>query len=259
MIAGVALLFVCTIIFTAAVAEGGRQAFATLVSSHTADVTSDFYFLSARLLISKLKDKDVIVIVVPETNQAKKEILRNDGAIIHEVSGALRAAYTPKGLSVKEQYIDQFVKIALWNLTQYDQILYLDSDLWVRTPNINDLFHITSGIEFSATYDSGLDDLKFNAGLFMLTPSEKRYRHMVSLLNSSRSWFGGTADQDFLNWYFGKSYFGLDKSWNLQHVVRQNDEQIRTAKIIHCKFWIELRPDNHLYKEWFSELIHFKL
>jgi len=90
-------------------------------------------------------------------------------------------------------------KIHIWRLTQYDKVIYLDSDTLLMRP-LSPLFQLSS--PFSACADIGWPDC-FNSGLMVITPSDETFDKIFQHFLSQGSWDGG--DQGLLNDYFAES------------------------------------------------------
>ncbi|PLW29250.1 hypothetical protein PCANC_15748 [Puccinia coronata f. sp. avenae] len=89
-------------------------------------------------------------------------------------------------------------KIHIWRLTQYEKVIYLDSDtLLLRA--ISHLFQLAS--PFSACPDIGWPDC-FNSGLMVISPNEQTFEKLFKHFLSQGSWDG--ADQGLLNDYFAE-------------------------------------------------------
>jgi Glycosyl transferase family 8 len=165
----------------------------------------------------------------------------------------------PTAYTGSSQYRDQWVKLWLWNMTNYDLVMYIDADHYVRK-KMQPLFDICKGHVFSATIDStgdsnhdrnlGISDLYFNAGLFVLKPSIYHFNRMIHRLGQSNVWHSWAAEQGFFNWYWGKSYNILDSKWNVMHAGIKSDEYLREASCIHTKIYDEFPSTHWLYKEY---------
>lgn len=94
-----------------------------------------------------------------------------------------------------------FTKLNAWKLTDYDKILYLDSDMLI-TENIEHLFNIWDKLgvnDIIASSDSGWPDI-FNSGLFLIKPSLDMFDKLLDFYRHHDSFDG--ADQGILNEYF---------------------------------------------------------
>lgn len=98
------------------------------------------------------------------------------------------------------------LKIELWSLAQYDQILYLDAD---TLPLSKDLLFLFEELEdqtanqIAAVPDVGWPDM-FNSGVMMLVPDSKIYTQLHRWAIAKSSVDG--ADQGLLNQFFNVRY-----------------------------------------------------
>ncbi|KAL8840107.1 MAG: hypothetical protein Q9170_001454 [Blastenia crenularia] len=100
-----------------------------------------------------------------------------------------------------------FTKIALWEQTKFQKIVYLDADMVaLRAPD--ELFD--QGPSFAAVPDIGWPDC-FNSGLLVLTPNMGDYYGLLALAHSGVSFDG--ADQGLLNIHF-KEWQRLSFTYN---------------------------------------------
>ncbi|KAK5136359.1 hypothetical protein LTR08_003485 [Meristemomyces frigidus] len=89
-----------------------------------------------------------------------------------------------------------FTKIALWRLTQFRRVVYIDSDVVaLRAPD--ELFALPDA--FAAAPDVGWPDA-FNTGVMLLTPDLGEYDSLCTMAAAGDSFDG--ADQGLLNQYF---------------------------------------------------------
>ncbi|AET39968.1 glycosyltransferase family 8 protein Ecym_5197 [Eremothecium cymbalariae DBVPG len=98
-----------------------------------------------------------------------------------------------------------FHKLQLWKLTQFEKVLYLDSDVYpLRTSFYEAIYHVTGQTETQllAAPDCGWPDL-FNSGVMVLVPSMKKYEELLQHLDTALSIDG--ADQGLLNLFFNES------------------------------------------------------
>jgi glycogenin glucosyltransferase len=94
----------------------------------------------------------------------------------------------------------ELTKLHIWNLLQFEKVVYLDADTLV-IENIGELFEIQSS--FAASPDIFPPD-KFNAGLLVIQPNASVFHEMISLVGVLSSHDGG--DTGFLNSYFSNWY-----------------------------------------------------
>jgi len=100
-----------------------------------------------------------------------------------------------------ERWGHMATKLRLWQLTQYSRVMYLDADT-VLTGPVSELFSTVTGFGAEAPrYHS-----HFNAGVLLLTPSERVFGELLALgAQKHESLFGNTIDcteQGLLNTYF---------------------------------------------------------
>lgn len=94
-----------------------------------------------------------------------------------------------------------FDKLYMWTLTQFDKIVYLDSDMQVIA-NIDSLFdspHM-SAVRADAFNEPGLD--KLNSGLMVIVPNIEEFDGMCALLKSNTIQLKRMGDQDVIRAYY---------------------------------------------------------
>ncbi|CDO96156.1 unnamed protein product [Kluyveromyces dobzhanskii CBS 2104] len=95
-----------------------------------------------------------------------------------------------------------FLKLHLWELTQYDKVLYLDSDVLPLDSDIFKIFdHVSSQTsdQIAAVPDCGWPDL-FNSGVMVIKPNKEKYKELHDMATKELSIDG--ADQGILNQFF---------------------------------------------------------
>jgi hypothetical protein len=188
-----------------------RQAFATLV-------TNDEYGLGALALARSLRwtktEAQLVVLATPE-GQHLDELEREGCRIVPvrqpEVSDAFRERHSREALHRAAPFnkgnkpafhdpVDNFCKLELWKLEEYDKIVFLDADAIVVKP-IDVLFKFP---EFSGApnlYEELADFHRLNSGVFVAEPSRATYESLVSALDQPGVFWRRT-DQTFLETYF---------------------------------------------------------
>lgn len=94
------------------------------------------------------------------------------------------------------------IKLQLWNLTEYEKILYLDSDILLLFQEIFKIFEIVKSLsinEIAAVPDCGWPDM-FNSGVMLIIPDIETYNNLTKFALEETSIDG--ADQGILNQYF---------------------------------------------------------
>ncbi|CAF1341287.1 unnamed protein product [Rotaria sp. Silwood1] len=138
-----------------------------------------------------------------------------------------------------KKYIDQFTKLILWNMTQFDSIVYLDCDTVV----LNDVSHLhelvmepwRTGFEFAAATDDwrGTYINKFNAGVFVLHPSQPVFNELIRTYTIPGNYHPHYAEQEFLNQFFRLRYLQLPTTYNMNMAIYSRNQYL----------WETLKPD----------------
>ncbi|KAI5952457.1 GLG2 [Candida jiufengensis] len=160
--------------------------------------------LGKKLKNLKTKHKLIILLdtssIEPEFKQLIEEIYDEiipiNDQIIKSPLAKLKQELNRQELSVT------FSKLLLWNLIDYDDIVYLDSDI-LPLKNFDEIFENfeISADEIAASPDSGWPDI-FNSGLFKLKPNKQTFDKLIEFASKgSDSTFDG-ADQGLLNEFF---------------------------------------------------------
>jgi alpha-N-acetylglucosamine transferase len=136
---------------------------------------------------------------------------RHARARLHEAApfskGEKPAFHTP---------LDNFAKLRLWQLTDYDKIVFIDADAIVLR-NIDKLFEYP---EFSAApnvYESLADFHRLNSGVFVAKPTEATFATMLAQLDRPDAFWRRT-DQTFLESFF-PDWQGLPVFFNMLQYV----------------------------------------
>lgn len=111
-----------------------KRAYAMLLSTNTSMNFKDVYFTSIRVVIYKLLhdpqtrtgiNTDLIIIVTDNVAKTTIDRLREDGAIVRHVQDIKVKWARPNS----SRWVDQFTKLRLWEMIEWDSIMYLDSDM----------------------------------------------------------------------------------------------------------------------------------
>lgn len=165
------------------------------------------FLLGARVLGQSLKEtgtkKDIIALCTETVSDATKEVLKKDGWTIQSVAN-IHSPY--EGLSKRGDYFSGiFSKLHIWNMTEYDRVTYLDSDVLVVS-NIDHMFDCGT---FCAAFRHS--DL-FNAGIIVVEPNNTVFKDMLEKIGSLPSYDDG--DQGFLNVYFKNLVYAPFFNWS---------------------------------------------
>lgn len=99
-----------------------------------------------------------------------------------------------EGMEAYERFKDQFTKLHLWNMVQYDWVMYVDSDILVLRsflPCIADVLTSSSGqknrINIAAVSEQGVWEKFFNMGMFIIQPSVQEFASLLCKLHGTTS------------------------------------------------------------------------
>ena len=224
-------------------------------------VTNADYALGGLALARSLKAaRSEWPLVVLATAEAPTDALRAEGCQIHRVAQPplpddFRVRHERAALHRRDPYtkgdkpafhdpLDNFCKLALWRLTQFKRVVFLDADALV-IQNIDRLFGYP---EFSAApnlYDSLSDMHRLNSGVFVAEPSTATYDDMLGRLTVPEVFWRRT-DQTFLESYF-PDWHGLPYTYNaLQYVYFKFPELWHwpSIKVVHYQFEKPWQPDH---------------
>lgn len=112
--------------------------------------------------------------------------------------------------------LDNFCKLRLWQLTEYQACVFIDADALVLR-NIDKLFGYP---EFSAApnvYETLRDFHRMNSGVFVAQPSDETFAAMLKVLDQPGAFWRRT-DQTFLETFF-PDWHGLPVTMNMLQYV----------------------------------------
>ncbi|KAL9241454.1 hypothetical protein vseg_015566 [Gypsophila vaccaria] len=163
-----------------------REAYATILHSAHVYVCGAIAAAQSIRMVGSTRD---LVILVDETISAyHRSGLEAAGWKIRTI----QRIRNPK--AEKDAYNEwNYSKFRLWQLTDYDKIIFIDADLLILR-NIDFLFRMP---EISAT---GNDATLFNSGVMLIEPSNCTFNLLMEHINEIESYNGG--DQGYLNEIF---------------------------------------------------------
>lgn len=132
-----------------------------------------------------------------------------------------------------------YSKLLLWNLINYDSIVYLDSDV-LPMINFDDIFenYPIESNQIAASPDSGWPDI-FNSGVFKLKPNKEIFNKLIDFTKDSNNSFDG-ADQGLLNEFFNLNWIRLPYLYNVTPNYRHDYQYLpafnrffKDIKILH--------------------------
>jgi alpha-N-acetylglucosamine transferase len=140
--------------------------------------------------------------------------------------------------------LDNFAKLRLWQMTEYDTVVFIDADALVIR-NIDRLFGYP---EFSAApnvYERLADFHRMNSGVFVAKPSEKTFEAMMARLDQPDVFWRRT-DQTFLQDFF-PDWHGLPVTLNMLQYVWFNLPELwnwRSIGVVHYQYEKPWQADN---------------
>jgi alpha-N-acetylglucosamine transferase len=235
----------------------GRNAYVTLV-------TNADYAGGALALVRSLKlsgtDADIVVLHTGAVSQAGLSPIADLGARLvpagllptsddfneRHARGRLHAD-APFSKGRKPGFhtpLDNFVKLRLWELDDYDSCIFIDADALVLA-NIDRLFAYP---EFSAApnvYESLADFHRLNSGVFVAKPSRKTFAAMLERLDRPGVFWRRT-DQTFLQDFF-PDWHGLPVFCNMLQYVWFNLPDLwdwPSIRVLHYQYEKPWETDN---------------
>ncbi|PYE33560.1 alpha-N-acetylglucosamine transferase [Rhizobium sp. PP-F2F-G38] len=208
---------------------GGKHAFVTLV-------TNADYAMGAKALCRSIRRTgtaaDIVVLHTPAVAIDALAPLSEFGVRLVEtdllpLSDAFNERHVRRNVHATAPFtkgrkpafhspLDNFCKLRLWQLTDYERCIFIDADALVLK-NIDKLFAYP---EFSAApnvYESLADFHRLNSGVFVAKPSEETFRAMLQRLDAPDAFWPRT-DQSFLQAFF-PDWHGLPLTMNMLQYV----------------------------------------
>ena len=252
-------------------------------------LTQPNYLVGVRVLrasLEKVGSADPLVVMVTEgIDAASRQAVRDDGCLVREVE-PLRPGSTRPDHYANARFAEVWTKLAAWQLTEYERVVFLDADMLV-TQNMDELFSLPlpSGAIAAchacrcnpnriASYPAdwipenchythfgdivrgeSVVDNYLNGGFLVLEPDREVFEDMADKLaavdDMSRYPF---AEQDFLNDYYRDRWVPLPYIYNalktlpFQHPSLWDTADVKNIHYIIDKPWEQpLHPDDRYY------------
>ena len=222
-------------------------------------VTNTDFATGARALGFSLQAVDSqwprIAMVTPGANEGDLDLLRESGWQILPtthlpVSEEFRARHTREVQHAKSPFtkgekpgfhdpLNNFCKLRLWQLTDFERVVFLDADSLVLR-NIDRLFGYP---EFSGApnlYETLADMHRLNSGVFVAQPSQQTFDSMLTALDQPGAYWPRT-DQTFLESYF-PDWHGLPYTFNALQYLYFNLPQLWCWDAIHVVHYQYEKP-----------------
>jgi len=206
-----------------------KNAFVTLVTN------ADYVMGATALVHSLRRTKTVAEIVILHTGAVATEALgylQSLGCRIVAVehlplSDAFNQRHARKNLHGAAPFtkgrkpdfhtpLDNFCKLRLWQLTEYDTVVFLDADIIVLK-TIDKLFGYPEFCAAPNVYERLADFHRLNSGVFVAKPSTETFERMLVALDQPDAFWRRT-DQTFLESFF-PDWHGLPVTMNMLQYV----------------------------------------
>ena len=176
-----------------------RTRFAYVGMHYEGTPRDDEYLLGLRTLIFSLQSsgtqQDIVVLLSDNVRQSTRQQLQAANVILHTVPNLpnpFKASDSPsRRRTYKPRFEFTFNKLYLWSLTQYERVVYLDSDNVVLS-NADELFLCG---KFCVVF---MNPLLFHTGLMVIAPDTDTFTQLQRRLFSDDSYSHDGADQGFL-------------------------------------------------------------
>ncbi|XAR62441.1 Glucuronosyltransferase [Bertholletia excelsa] len=237
-----------------------REAYATIL--HSAHVYVCGAIAAAQSIRMAGSTRDLVILVDETISEYHRGGLEAAGWKIHTI----QRIRNPK--AERDAYNEwNYSKFRLWQLTDYDKIIFIDADLLILR-NIDFLFEMP---EISAT---GNNATLFNSGVMVVEPSNCTFQLLMDHINEIESYNGG--DQGYLNEIF-TWWHRIPKHMNfLKHFWEGDEEEKKQMKvrlfgadppILYVLHYLGLKPwlcfrdydcnwNNNILHEFASDVAH---
>lgn len=135
--------------------------------------------------------------------------------------------------------LDNFAKLRLWQMEQYDSVVFLDADTLV-VRNIDRLFAYPEFCAAPNVYESLADFHRLNSGVFTARPSRATFVAMMARLDVADAFWRRT-DQTFLEAFF-PDWHGLPVTYNMLQYVWFNIPDLWDWKSVHVVHYQYEKP-----------------
>ncbi|BFI32676.1 xylan alpha-glucuronosyltransferase [Marchantia polymorpha subsp. ruderalis] len=163
-----------------------REAYATILHS------DGLYVCGAIVIAQSIKltgsQRDLVALVDASITAQQRQGLQDAGWKLQDIERIRNPKSEPQKYNAWN-----YSKFRLWQLVQYDKIIFIDADLLVLR-NLDSLFDLP---ELSST---GNDKYLFNSGVMVIEPSNCTFNLLMDQIPEVESYNGG--DQGFLNEIF---------------------------------------------------------
>ncbi len=229
-----------------------KRAYVTLTSN-------DLFVPGAVAVVKSLKmtktQYPIYCMVSEEVSDNSRVSLAAAGCIVIEVPKIHSTTSGEEGdrFEIGKNWLT-FTKLNVFNLTQFDKIVYIDADC-VVLQNIDDMFEFNAPCGYLLAHTGELE-----AGVLVIEPTKKVFDDLL-LYKDKENWVN--HDQTLLDWYFRKhtkDFYPLANEYHFCHKLYHNHDPhlIRKGKVKIIEFngykpWIPDRwkaGEDFYYKIW---------
>jgi glycogenin glucosyltransferase len=186
-------------------------------------VSTDEYLIGALALNESLKKVGstypLTVMLSLNVDEKFERVLRNYDLNYVRLTSAIEVVNSNKDAEYVH-WSNTFDKLFVFELTQFDKIVFLDSDMMVVN-NIDHLFHKKNA---SAVVSDRIHDqfcCELNSGLLVIEPVNGILNRMSELIQVASSKLKNFGDQDIIRLYFGdwkeQKDLELDPGYNIYY------------------------------------------
>lgn len=213
-------------------------------------VTNAPYVVGARALIRSIRasgtEADCVVMHTPAIGPRDRAVLAAEGARLICIdllptSHRFNAAHAREAVHAAAPFLkgakppfhtplDNFAKLRLWQLIEYDRVVFVDADA-ILLRNCDRLFDYPEFAAAPNVYEGLADFHRLNSGVFVARPSLDTYGRMLAHLDQPGRFWRRT-DQTFLQDFF-PDWHGLPVFYNMLQYVWLNMPALWDWQAIH--------------------------
>jgi alpha-N-acetylglucosamine transferase len=144
-----------------------------------------------------------------------------------------------------ERFRDQFTKLRLWEMTEFESCIYLDLDCLV-VGNIDHMFRVHNSFDFNKHKIGVSRDImggqwldSFNMGVFVVKPNQTELERLIKLKNDENFKFDTPmSEQGFLNEAYKNQWYEIGFEYNANLAAYSQtrkywDERAKNISVIH--------------------------
>lgn len=225
-----------------------KNAYVTVLS--TENYLKGVIGLFESLKLTNPKYNNYVVVVNEKINNETISILESYGYLVIK----RKSIFIPETVLSKNNKLNMtrwnytFDKFNIFELTEFDKIIYLDSDMYIAR-NIDELFECKdmSCVAAGQSMKGNEDWINLNSGLMVIEPKKELIREFIKILQEAN--FGkNIGDQDVLEEYFSwhtKPELKLPEKYNIfatyiDYYINELNYKLENIAVVH--FTGEIKP-----------------